>query len=135
MLWAAVHLGVLGNRAACFVDGGTKLLDRFFEVVLGKKRLDGRPTKQLRLTYDASQTDDVRKRTVARFAHDADEIIRRPAIKTRRCCKKTGGFFCLRGTGGDDLHGSRLDSRLKSRGQACISVNFAKINALTFDFT
>ena len=126
MLWAAVHLGVLENRAAGFVDGGTKLLDRFFEVVLGKKRLDGRPTKQLRLTYDASQTDDVRKRTFARFEHDADEIIRRPAIKTRRCCKKTGGFFCLRGTGGDDLHGSRLDSQLKSRGQADIAVNLAK---------
>ena len=81
MLWAAVRLGVLGNRAAGFVDGGTKLLDRFFEVVLGEKRLDGRPIKQLRLTYDASQTDDVRKRTVTRFEHDADEIIRRPAIK------------------------------------------------------
>ena len=126
MLWAAVHLGVLENRAAGFVDGGTKLLDRFFEVVLGKKRLDGRPTKQLRLTYDASQTDDVRKRTVARFEYAADEIISRPAIKTRRCCKKTGGFFCLRGTGGDDLHGSMLDSKLKSRGQACIAVNLAK---------
>ena len=93
---------------AGFVDGGTKLLDRFFEVVLGEKRLDGRPIKQLRLTYDASQTDDVRKRTVTRFEHDADEIIRRPAIKIRRCCKKNGGFFCLRRTVGDDLHGSRL---------------------------
>ena len=112
-----------------------KLLDRFFEVVLGEKRLDGRPTKQLRLTYDASQTDDVRKRTVTRFEHDADEIIRRPAIKTRRYYKKTGGFFCLRGTGGDDLHGSRLDSRLKLRGPSGISVNLAKINPLTFDFT
>ena len=60
-------------------------------------RLDGRPTKQLRLTYDASQTDDVRKRTVTRFAHDADEIIRRPAIKTRRCCKKTAGSFVFAG--------------------------------------
>ena len=135
MLWAAVHLGVLGNRVACFVDGGTKLLDRFFEVVLGKKRLDGRPTKQLRLTYDASQTDDVRKRTVTRFEHDADEIIRRPAIKTRRCCKKTGGFFCLRGTGGDDLHGSRLDSRLKSRVKPTLLSTLQKIYALTFDFT
>ena len=135
MLWAAVHLRILGNRAAGFVDGGTKLSDRFFEVVLGKKRLDGRPTKQLRLTYDASQTDDGRKRTVPPFKHDADEIIRRPAIKTRRCCKKTGGFFCLRGTGGDNLHGSRLDSRLKLRGQSGISVNLAKINPLTFDFT
>ena len=97
MLWAAVHLRILGNRAAGFVDGGTKLLDRFFEVVLGKKRLDGRPTKQLRLTHDASQTDDVRKRIVARFEHDADEIIRRPAIKTRRCCKKPAGSFVFAG--------------------------------------
>ena len=97
-----------------------KLLERFFEVVLGEKRLDDRPTKQLRLTSDASQTDDVRKGTVTRFEHDADEIIRRPAIKTRRCCKNPGGFFCLRRTGGDDLHGSRLAK---------------KINPLTFDFT
>ena len=84
-----------------------KLLERFFEVVLGEKRLDVRPTKQLRLTYDASQTDDGRKRTVSRFEHDADEKIRRPAIKTRRCCKNPGGFFCLCGTGGDDLQGTR----------------------------
>lgn len=80
---------------ACFVDGDTKLLDRFFEVVLGKE-LDSRPTKQLRLTYDASQTDDVRKRTVARFGIDADEIIRRPAIKPAVAAKILMGRWLLK---------------------------------------
>ena len=49
--------------------------------------------------------------------------------------KKTGGFFCLRGTGGDDLHGSRLDSRLKSRVKPTLLSTLQKIYALTFDFT
>ena len=96
-----------------------KLLERFFEVVLGEKRLDDRPTKQLRLTYDASQTDDGRKRTVPPFKHDADEIIRRPAIKIRRCCKKTAGSFVFAG----------------QSEMIFTEAGLQKINALTFDFT